>query len=153
MGQGSEATLNSDSTRSQLKEYNLIAKGTFKVDLKPESSEKVGEITLGRYSITKDFQGDLTGVSQVSMVSAASGNGSGAYAAIEQVSGVLGGKKGTFVLLHSGTRTRDSQHLSVFVVPGCATEELAELEGVMTIDIVGKEHHYTFRYSLNQNQK
>ena len=126
-----------------------IAKGTFTVELKPEAQDKVGDISFGRYSLDKKFQGDLEATSKVDMLSAGADNGSGAYVAIEHVSGQLNGRNGAFLLMHSGTRTKDSQQLSVSVVPGCGTGELTGLEGKMTINIVDKEHFYELEYSLN----
>jgi Protein of unknown function (DUF3224) len=127
---------------------SIIAKGTFNVELKPVAQDKIDGITFGKYSIDKIFQGDLEATSKLDMLSAGADNGSGAYVAIEQVNGKLNNKSGTFVLVHSGTRTKDSQHLNVFIVSGCSTGELAGLKGTMTINIVGKKHFYELEYSF-----
>jgi hypothetical protein len=50
-------------------------------------------------SIDKQFQGDLEGTSRGQMVTGSTSvKGSGAYVAIEKVSGTLQGRRGTFVL-------------------------------------------------------
>lgn len=136
------------SNAQTMKRNSFVAKGSFVVDLKPEMNNKVGDVTFGRYSIQKTFQGDLNATSKVEMLSAASDNGSGAYVAIESVTGTLHGRQGTFVLMHNGTRTKTSQELIVMVVSGCSTGDLIGLEGKLTIRIVGKEHFYIFEYSL-----
>ncbi|HEY4205396.1 MAG TPA: DUF3224 domain-containing protein [Puia sp.] len=128
----------------------LIAKGRFEVKSNPESQNRDGDISFGRYTIHKTFSGDMEAVSRVEMLAAGADNGSGAYVAIEHVSGNLNGKTGTFLMIHNGTRTKDSQQLTVTVVPGCGTGELNGLEGKMMINIVGKEHFYELEYSLNQ---
>jgi hypothetical protein len=65
----------------------------------------------------KSSIGGLIATSKVNMLSAGADNGSGAYVAIEQVDGTLDGKRGTFVLMHNGTRTKTSQQLIVSVFP------------------------------------
>jgi hypothetical protein len=114
--------------------------------MKPERQDKVGDITFGRYIFDKVFKGDLEATSKVEMLAAGSDNGSGAYVAMEHVNGKLNGKNGTFVLTHMGTRTSYSQELTVLVVPGCSTGDLAGLEGKLSIDIIDKVHFYTLEY-------
>jgi hypothetical protein len=74
--------------------------------------------------------------------------GSAGYVAIEQVTGVLRGRRGTFFLQHRGVMDRGTPTLSVTVVPDSGTGELEGLSGTMTIDIAGGEHSYTFDYAL-----
>ena len=75
--------------------------------------------------------------------------GSGAYVAIELVSGTLNGKSGSFLLQHRGTMSRGSNYRSeVTVVPESGTGELAGISGTMAIIIEGKAHHYDFEYRL-----
>lgn len=125
-----------------------IAKGTFTVEMKPESQEKVEEIAFGRFIISKVFNGDLEAKSKVEMLTANAGSGSAAYVAIERIEGSLKGKSGSFVLTHVGTMNSASQQLEVTVVPGCGTGELTGIEGKMSIDIVDKVHYYTMEYFL-----
>ena len=44
------------------------AKGTFEVKLEPQVDDKVGEPTVGRLSIDKQFHGDLEGTSKGQML-------------------------------------------------------------------------------------
>lgn len=121
------------------------AKGTFEVKLVP--LEGGGAVT--RMSIDKIFAGDLTGTSQGEMLAAMTEvKGSAGYVAMEKVTGSLGGKRGTFVLQHSGTMAGGKQELSVTVVPDSGSGELQGLSGKLAILIDGKKHSYEFVYSL-----
>ena len=68
--------------------------------------------------------------------------------AIERVTGTLSGRKGSFVLQHSGTMTRGTQHLEISVVPDSGTGDLAGLTGTMSIRIEGGKHFYELLYNL-----
>jgi hypothetical protein len=130
------------------------ASGTFDVKVTPQTNENSGDPLLGRMSIDKQLHGDLEGTSKGEMLTGMSAvTGSGAYVAIEKVSGKLNGRSGTFILQHSGTMTRGKQHLIVTVVPDSGTGELAGLEGTFTINIDNGKHSYEFAYTLTQEKK
>jgi len=99
------------------------------------------------------FHGDLEGTSRGEMLSAGTATkGSAGYVAIERVSGALAGKRGTFVLQHSGTMNRGAQQLTISVVPDSGSGELAGLSGTMTIIIgPGGRHDYEFEYTLSDS--
>ena len=123
------------------------ATGTFVVKLTPQEDGDNGG--LGRMRIDKQFQGDLEGTSQGQMLAARSSvKGSAGYVAMEQVSGILGVRSGTFVLQHSGTMTRGEPQLSVTVVPDSGTADLTGLSGKMAINIAAGEHSYVFEYAI-----
>ena len=126
----------------------FTAKGSFDVTVKPEDKNKVSEITFGRYSVQKIFDGDLTGTSKFDMHSAGTDKGASAYVAIELVTGTLHGKSGTFLLMHMGTMTPTAQQLNITVIPECSTGDLNGLEGKFTINVVDKKHFYVFEYML-----
>ncbi len=119
--------------------------------MSPEAPYDVDEgASIGRVSIKKRFAGDLEAVSSVDMIGARSEvKGSAGYVAIERVNGTLHGKRGTFVLQHSGTMTRGKGELSVTVVPDSATGDLKGLSGRMTIEIVDGKHLYAFEYGFD----
>ncbi|MFN0109310.1 MAG: DUF3224 domain-containing protein [Blastocatellia bacterium] len=126
----------------------MHASGTFEVKLVPQD-DKTGETLLGRMTIDKQFQGDLKATSKGQMLSAMTATqGSAGYVAIEKVTGILNGHKGSFVLQHSGTMTRGTPEQSVTVVPDSGTEELSGLAGKMTIKITDGKHFYEFDYTL-----
>jgi hypothetical protein len=128
------------------------ASGTFEVKMKSQAPEEgVGDPTVGRMSLDKQFYGGLEAVSRGQMLAAMTGvEGSAGYVAIERVSGTLDGRAGTFALQHSGTMTRGTPQLVINVVPDSGTGQLAGLAGRMTINIDDGEHSYDFEYTLDE---
>ena len=105
---------------------------------------------IGRMLIDKRFEGDLEGSSKGQMLAAmTSVAGSAGYVAMEQVTGTLAGRSGTFVLQHTGTMTRGTPALTVSVVPDSGTGELEGLTGTMQIIIEEGRHSYVFDYTLD----
>src|SRR3954470_23630636 len=84
------------------------ASGTFDVKITPQKDEGIGDPTIGRMSVEKQFQGDLEGTSGAQMLTgmAEAVKDSGAYVAIERIRGTLQGHKGSFAVWHSGTMAR-----------------------------------------------
>jgi hypothetical protein len=144
------------------------AQGTFEVQLVPQVGDN-GEVTgatsttgaagaagaaetapIGRLAIAKQFRGDLEATSRGQMLSAAgSMQGSAGYVAMERVEGSLHGRKGSFVLQHSGTMARGAPELTISVVPDSGSGELVGLAGTMQIGIEGDSHSYSFTYTLD----
>jgi hypothetical protein len=126
------------------------ASGTFEVKLNPQTrDDNVGDPTVGRMSIDKQFRGDLEATSRGEMLAARTETeGSAGYVALERVAGALDGRAGTFALQHSGTMTRGVPQLLITVVPDSGTGQLTGLAGQMKIDIVDGKHSYAFDYTL-----
>lgn len=125
--------------------------GTFEVNLDPQEAYHDGDegIRMGRMSINKTFSGDLDATSVGEMLSAfTSTKGSAGYVAIEQVTGSLSGKHGSFVLQHYGLMERGEDRLLLEVVPDSGSDELVGLEGDMQIIIENNQHYYEFDYRL-----
>jgi hypothetical protein len=101
-------------------------------------------------SIDKQYHGDLEAAGKGQMLTAGSSvRGSGAYVAIEKVTGTLEGRSGTFVLQHTGTMTQNAPELNIAVVPDSGTGQLAGIAGKMTIIIAtGGKHSYNLEYTL-----
>lgn len=130
----------------------MQATGTFDVNLQPLEPFAHGQAgtTLGRLSIHKTFQGDLEATSIGEMLNAMTAvPGSAGYVAIEQVSGTLAGKQGTFVLQHFGIMSPDGNRLTLEVVPNSGTGELLSLSGTMLINVADGQHLYEFNYELS----
>ncbi len=124
------------------------ANGTFEVQLTPQPSQSP-DVVPGRLSIDKRFHGDLEGTSKGQMLAASTPvPGSAGYVAIERFDGTLLGRRGTFVLQHSGTMARGVPDLRIAVVPDSGTGELEGLSGSMTIVIESGKHSYGFDYTL-----
>ena len=127
------------------------AKGAFDVKISPlQLGEVAQHETLGRMAIDKQYHGDLTGTGKGEMLTAGSAaSGSGAYVAVERVSGTLGGRRGSFLMTHRATMTRGTPDLSIVVVPDSGTEQLTGIAGHMDIKIeAGGKHFYELEYTL-----
>jgi hypothetical protein len=126
------------------------ASGSFEVTVHPLANAEVsGDPMLGRFLLTKKFSGDLDAAARGQMLSAGTPTqGSAGYVAIDQVTGTLGGRRGGFVLQHSGCMNRGVPTLSIHVVPDSGSGELAGLTGTLSINIVDGKHFYDFLYSL-----
>lgn len=125
--------------------------GKFEVKLNPLGfyGQGIDGVNLGRMSIDKTFFGELEATSKGEMLSAMTATqGSAGYVAIEQVSGTLSGKQGSFVLQHLGTMDKGEQRLILEVVPDSGAGELVGLKGSMEINIEEGQHFYVFEYEL-----
>jgi hypothetical protein len=125
--------------------------GKFEVRLQPLDSyaEGIDGINLGRMSIDKTFSGGLSAISKGEMLNAMTPiEGSAGYVAIEQVSGTLSGRSGSFVLQHFGTMSQGDNFLLLEVIPDSGTRELSGLSGKMVIRMEGGQHFYDFDYEL-----
>jgi len=131
------------------------AMGSFEVTLQPLPNAEVSpEASLGRMLLLKKFSGDLVASARGQMLTASTGmKGSAAYVAIDQVTGELGGRRGSFVLQHSGSMNRGVPTLSIMVVPDSGTGELAGLTGTLSINIIDGKHFYDFIYSLPERAR
>lgn len=79
-------------------------------------------VSLGRMALAKTFTGDLVGTGAGEMLTAGTPvKGSAGYVAIERVTG--------------------TPHLSIQVVPGSGTSELAGISGTFTLAVVEGKHH------------
>ena len=125
------------------------ASGAFDVKVTPLPSEFKADSGLGRMLLDKQYHGDLDATGKGEMLYAGGpGKGSGGYVAIEQVSGTLQGRSGSFVLQHSGTMTPGATHMTITVVPDSGTGQLAGMTGSLTIKIDNGQHFYELEYSL-----
>ena len=122
------------------------ASGTFEVKMSPQEAD----MSVGRMTIDKQFQGDLVGTSQGQMLMASSESvkNSAGYVAIEKVTGALNGRGGSFYLQHNGVMTRGAGELTITVIPDSGTDELVGLRGKMNIIIAEGQHSYEFEYTL-----
>jgi hypothetical protein len=126
------------------------ATGTFDVKVVPQAADDQSKsAAVSRMSIDKQFHGGLEGTSRVEMLTAGTDvKGSAVYVAIEQFTGTLAGRKGSFLLHHTGIMTRGTPQLTVSVVPDSGTGQLVGLTGEMNITIADGKHSYDFAYTL-----
>lgn len=126
------------------------AAGSFEVTLQPLSNaDAASHPLLGRMLLTKKFSGDLTASARGQMLSAGTNTrGSACYVAIDHVTGELHGRKGSFILQHTGSMNRGAPTLSIMVVPDSGTDELTGLTGTLSVNIIDGKHFYDFIYSF-----
>jgi hypothetical protein len=128
----------------------MTAKGIFEVIMTGEPPYDVVEgVSVGRASSEKTFRGQLEAKSRVAMLGARTPtDGSAGYVAMERITGVLGGKRGTFVVVHTGLMDRGTPSLAIAIVPDSGTGELAGISGRMEIQVVDGTHAYQIEYDF-----
>lgn len=96
-----------------------------------EAVESAPDLALGRVSFRKTYKGDdLTGTAIATMLNC----GQVAYTAMERVTGTLGGRTGSFVLMHGAAPGADRPDVATgVIVAGSGTGELEGLTGRMEI--------------------
>jgi hypothetical protein len=128
------------------------AAGTFEVKLQPlPEDEKVPGVKVLRMAVDKQWKGDLDGASKAEMMATNAGDkGSGGYVAVEQFTGTLKGRSGSFTLVHRGTMKKGVAgfDLLIDVVPDSATGQLAGLGGRLKISMADGKHSYDLEYTL-----
>lgn len=126
------------------------AGGTFDVTITPQPSQDgVGDPSVGRMVIEKQYRGELQGTGKGQMLAVGTAiDGSAGYVAMEHVNGSLHGRQGSFALQHSGTLNRGAPQLSVTIVPDSGTEGLAGIAGRLDIAVANGEHTYQLHYTL-----
>jgi hypothetical protein len=140
------------STTPQQREYAVTqrATGSFEVRLTPQPVHEGAEGVLGRQSIEKVFKGELAGTSRGEMLAYWSAEtSSGAYVAIERFTGTIGGRTGSFLLVHKGIMERGGgPPLDITVAPASGDGELKGITGSMDIILEGGRHDYVFQFTL-----
>ncbi len=127
------------------------ATGPFEVKITPQTlADAPADSGLGRMALSKQFHGELEATSLGEMLTAMSTvQGSGAYVAVERVTGKLGGRSGSFMLQHTGVMNRGVPQLTITIVPDSGTDELTGLSGKLDIRIEpGGKHFYDLDYEL-----
>jgi hypothetical protein len=74
--------------------------------------------------------------------------GSAGYVAMEIVTGTLDGRRGSFILQHSGSMKKGAATLTVTVVPDSGTDQLVGISGSMKIIVADGKHSYELEYTL-----
>jgi len=102
-----------------------------------------------RTSFAKSFAGDLDGTSRGEMVMAHALEGSAAYTGYERVEGVIGGRRGGFVLRHNAFLADGAGSSEVVVMASSGTGDFTGLSGTASItrqDDGG--HTFTMDYDI-----
>lgn len=134
---------------------SMHAEGTFDVKNAPlPADDAISGTSIGRFGLDKQFHGDLEATSKGEMLGAGSpATGTAGYVAIEQVTGTLNGRAGSFALQHFGAMEDNKFDLTVKVVPGSGSGALTGISGTMQIIIANGKHTFKFDYSLPAGKK
>ena len=129
---------------------SLTARGEFDVKMTVESVDAPEDGgSVSRLALDKKYHGNLDAVGKGVMLSAATVvKGSAGDTAMERVTGTLHGRRGSFVLQHTGTMMRGASQLSIAIVPDSGTGELAGISGTCGITITDGKHYYELHYTL-----
>jgi hypothetical protein len=128
----------------------LHATGEFSVQVTPDGeNDKAPGSTLGRMLLSKQLHGDFEGTSKGQMLTVGTDvKGSGAYVAVERITGTLHGRSGSFALQHSGTMSAAGLFLNITIVPDSGSGQLTGIAGKMNITIANGKHSYDLEYTL-----
>jgi hypothetical protein len=141
---GVAGTSFSDDTKITQEEV-MSAKGQFEVNLEQQKDE---DAPAGRMIINKTYSGDLIGTGVGQMISKRTAAGTAVYYAIEEFTGTVNGKSGSFTLVHNGFMSQESQSLDVSILEGSGEGELKNITGSMDIIQDGENHSYELNYKL-----
>src|SRR5437868_14076790 len=127
----------------------MRAGGPFDVTIHPLPSSAPDEALLGRRSIAKVFRGDLEGAGVGEMLTAGTAvQGSGAYVAVDRITGTLHGRTGSFTMLHTGLMHRGAPQLTVAILADSGSGALTGIAGSFAIRVVDGQHFYDLDYTL-----
>jgi hypothetical protein len=87
-----------------------------------------------RAQVSKSFTGELEGEGTVEWLMGYDENGTATFVGLERVVGTLGGKKGSFVLQHSGSFDGKTAKAELTIVPGSGAGDLSGLKGDGTFE-------------------
>lgn len=126
------------------------ARGTFVVKTMPLPPDTATNGTnIGRWSLDKQYEGDLVAASTGEMLGAGQpAAGTAGYVAIEQVNGTVDGLAGTFALQHFGTMSNGDFSLDIRIVPASGTDGFEGIAGTLQITQKDGTHSYSLDYTL-----
>ncbi|GAA4771502.1 MULTISPECIES: DUF3224 domain-containing protein [Streptomyces] len=94
-----------------------------------EDFAKADGVKLTRSAIAYRYEGDIEGEAVQEYVMFYRADDTNTFVGMEQVTGRVGGRSGSFVLQHTGELTGDTATVTWQVVKGSGTGELAGLTG------------------------
>jgi hypothetical protein len=130
----------------------MSTRATGKVDIKSWNEETTRELEGGRKltraSITCAYSGAIDGESSLEYLMVYRPDGTATYVGLEHVSGTLGGKRGGFVVEHTGEWRDNAAHTTLTIVPGSGTGQLEGISGQGSANATRDELPYTLEYQL-----
>lgn len=99
--------------------------------------------------LEKKYSGELSAIGNGTMLAIMHEN-QGGYVAMEEISGRLNGKTGSFFLQHYGVMDIEEETLNLKIVPGSGKGEFAGISGQMTFSKSGDVYYYTIDYIIGE---
>jgi hypothetical protein len=127
------------------------AEGTFDIAGWDEDTyaEFVGDRKLTQAEVSQTFTGDIQGEGSVRWQMAYRPDRTADWIGMQQVTGTLAGRSGTFVLQSAGTFDGSKTAGEWRVVAGSGTDDLEGLSGAGTMEApIGVTGFYSFDYEL-----
>lgn len=125
----------------------ITGKGTFKITSWDENTyfESEGGPKLTRAEITQDYEGTLEGEASLQYLMVYRPDGGVGFTGVERFSGSVGGKPGSFVMVHSGKFEAGTASSKWCIVSGSGT---GKLEGMQGSGSFSAEHGGTAEYKV-----
>jgi hypothetical protein len=125
------------------------AVGSLELEFSDTTFDDEQGTALTRRVLRKTLHGTLAGETHGEFLLAVSRSGSAAYVGVDRFRGALGGRRGSFVLVHDGRRSETGQSASITVLEQSATDELEGLSGELEITAhPDGPYRYRFAYEL-----
>jgi hypothetical protein len=120
----------------------MHATATFTIDdWQQDALDDAPGAPLSRARVRKTFSGDLeaTSATEILLAGDPSDENARAYLGVERITGTLGARSGSFVLIHSAVAAGDDSHVAWTILPGSGTDELTEIRGSaeLSVDTAG----------------
>ncbi len=129
----------------------ISGKGPFEVQMQPLDTwfQASGGNKVMRMRLNKQYLGVLQAEGQGELLGAATNASDGqAYCAIEEVSGSLEGRDGSFMLQHFSGSDGEDDRFFLSVVKGSGTGDLQGLAGTVGIEVEDGQHFYILDLTL-----
>lgn len=117
-----------------------VATGTMQVtswDEEPLAEVEADEMKLTKASGAQEFGGSIEGAGFVTWLMAYAPTGSARFVGLNRISGVLAGRRGSFVVESSGDHDGKQSTGTWAVVPGSGTGDLATITGTGEFEAPG----------------
>jgi len=119
----------------------------FEITLWDQSPYDEGDgVELSRATVHKQFKGELDGTSSTELLMVGTPAGPAAYTAVERFQGTLGGREGSFVMMHGATADQTASPGTI--VAGSATGDLGGLSGTVAYEHDESGARITVDYEL-----
>lgn len=116
-------------------------------DEKPYDEFEGRKLTTAKVVYT--YTGDIEGEGRVEYLMAYGAEGKGNYVGLERITGSIAGRKGSFVVQHTGTFDATGVYNTWFVTQGSGSGELAGLTASGSASLIGHgPYPITFEYDF-----